>query len=76
MSMPATQTAASSRPTTYRAVVARFTAGGEVVLTAPADADKPDDEMMQIAQHEARFAGIDFGSADVRITEWTERFGA
>lgn len=64
------------RPTTYRAVVARFTAGGEVVLTAPIDADKADDEMMKLARHEARFAGIDFDSADVRITEWTERFGA
>lgn len=70
-----TRTAAMS-PVTFRAVVARFTSGGEVVLTAPADADKTDAEMMQIARHEARFAGIDFGSADVSITEWTERFGA
>jgi len=73
--MPATNTAAP-RPTTYRAVVARFTSGGEVVLTAPIDADKDETEMMRLARHEARFAGIDFGSADVRITEWTERFGA
>ncbi len=73
--MPATNTACTARPSTYRAVVARYTTGGEVVLTAPADADKSEDEMMRLARHEARFACIDFDSADVRITEWTEQFG-
>lgn len=74
--MPAMNTAVTPRPTTYRAVVARFTSGGEVVLTAPIDADKSDEEMMRLARHEAGFAGIDFDSADVSITEWTDRFGA
>lgn len=74
--MPATNTASTARPTTYRAVVARFTAGGEIVLTAPIDADKSEAEMMRLARHEARFAGIDFDSAAVRITDWTDQFGA
>lgn len=59
-------------PLTYRAVVACFTAGGEIVLTAPADADKSDAEMMRLARVEARYACIDFDSAKVRITMWTD----
>lgn len=30
--------------------------------------------MMRLARHEAQFAGIDFDSVDVRITEWTDRW--
>lgn len=60
------------RPITYRAVVATFTAGGEIVLTAPADADKSDADLLSLARHEARFAGVDFDSAKIRITEWTD----
>lgn len=59
---------------TYRAVVAFFPGNGEIVLTAPADADKGDEEMMRLARHEAQYAGVDFDSVDIRVTEWTDRF--
>lgn len=72
--MTSTATETRSAPLTYRAVVARFTAGGEIVLTSPADADKTDEELMALARHEAQYAGIDFDSADIVITDWTDRF--
>ena len=69
--MPATQTPAASS-ITYRAAVATFTAGGEIVLTSPADADLSDADLLAIARKEARFACVDFDSAKIRITEWTD----
>lgn len=59
-------------PATYRAVVAFFPNGEKTVLTAPADADKPEVEMLRLARHEARFACIDFDSTDIRVTTWTD----
>jgi hypothetical protein len=59
-------------PHTYRAAVATFTAGGEIVLTCPADATLSDSDLLAAARKEARFAGVDFDSAKIRITEWTD----
>lgn len=70
------QSNASPRPVTYRAAVCRHIGGGETVLTAPIDADKTDEQLLTLARHEAAYAGIDFDSADIVITEWTDRFGA
>lgn len=73
LSMHATDTAARTSHATFRAVVAFFSGGGEVVLTSQADAHLSDDDLMVIARHEAHFACIDFDSTDIRITEWTTR---
>src|SRR5690606_16209401 len=61
---------------TYRAAYWTDGRGAEVVLTLPAHADLPDDELRAEAQAEAERAGLDLSCGRIEIGEWHDPYAA
>lgn len=59
---------------TYRAAYWTDGRGAEVVLTLPAHADLPDDELRAEAQAEAERAGLDLSYGRIEVGEWHDPY--